>query len=140
MRFVKRFIALSSSLLISVFSLSLVFAQDASGSNIPFTAEQLEQGSEKYAAHCAACHGGELEGGAFPALKGEAFQNKWGGESLNDLHTYIMENMPLGQAGVLSEEEYLDVLALILSHNGVEAGDTELTADVVADFEFPAAQ
>src|SRR5690625_3501988 len=141
MNAVKRFIAFSGALLLSVFSLSLAFAQDSEGSNVPFTAEQAESGSELYAAHCAACHGGELEGMAsFPALKGDAFQGEWGAQGLEQLHVYIMENMPLGQAGVLTEEEYLDVLSLILSHNGVEAGETELTADIVADYEFPAAQ
>ena len=109
------------------------------GAQIPFSEAQAQRGAEAYAASCTACHGQALEGMAsFPALAGDSFMAKWQGKPVADLHAYIMANMPLGQGGSLTEQQYLDILAHILASNDFEAGDEELTAEAVEGAEFPA--
>src|SRR5690349_2973365 len=88
-----------------------------------FTAAQAEAGSAAYGQQCAACHGNALQGGQFgPPLKGQAFQNKWGGAPLAELYTYIRRSMPPAAVGTLSESTYAALLARILADNGVAAG------------------
>jgi alcohol dehydrogenase (cytochrome c) len=93
-----------------------------------FTALQAEVGQHLYAAHCASCHGAELVGGAAPALAGPAFRAHWAwpAQSLDDLLTYTSKNMPLNAAGSLPHDDYVAILAFLLSRNGHTAGDHRL--------------
>jgi mono/diheme cytochrome c family protein len=83
------------------------------------TSVQVEQGLQVYRQRCAECHGRELEGGWGPALEGSAFRRKW--TSPDKLRAYLQQNMPFAQAGTLSLEEYVNVTAFLLDHNGVPA-------------------
>jgi alcohol dehydrogenase (cytochrome c) len=104
-----------------------------------FTAEQAAQGRSIYEDRCAVCHESALKGSSHgPALAGAAFATRWRGRSTADLLTFIRAMMPPGQAGDLSDQEYLAVTAYILSANGHAAGAAPLAADtarpvVVAD-------
>ncbi len=91
--------------------------------------DQVERGAAIYRASCGFCHGAELQGGGFPALSGPAFAERWDGRPLGELFAYAKANMPLGQAGSLADEAYADVIAFVLSRNGVEPGDTAFTGD-----------
>ena len=95
---------------------------------------QAQTGAQVYAAHCAACHGAALANGAAPALVGPHFQAGWAGprRSLKDLFSYIAQNMPLGAAGSLPSQDYVDVVAFLLKANGQAAGPQALTADDAA--------
>ncbi len=85
--------------------------------------EQVEEGASVYSNACAECHGGRLEGFAhFPPLVGEAFHDEWSDRPIADLHTYVVEQMPLGAGGSLSDEAYAAVVAYLLERNGFEAG------------------
>lgn len=87
--------------------------------------DQVAEGATVYANACAECHGARLEGFAhFPTLVGRAFQNRWGDRPVGDLHTYVVEQMPLGAAGTLSDEAYAAVVAYLLERNGLEPGAT----------------
>lgn len=86
--------------------------------------KQVERGAAVYRASCGFCHGAELQGSGFPALTGPAFAQRWDGRPLGELFTFVKTSMPLGQAGSLTDEAYADVVAFILSHNGVEPGDS----------------
>ena len=44
--------------------------------------------------------------------------------------------MPGNRPGSLSESTYIDILAFLLSANGLPAGSKELTADVIRSVEF----
>ena len=92
-----------------------------------FSTAQLAQGRWEYSQRCAVCHGAQLEGGGAPALKGTTFAAQWGGKQLKEFYGYVYHNMPLGQAGVLSGQEYADIVAYVLAQNGVPAGDEKLT-------------
>ena len=90
-----------------------------------FTAKQALLGQHVYSEKCSMCHGVALEGRDAPALAGMAFMQKFG--SAERLHGYLSTTMPPFAPGRLSEHDYLDITAYILSVNGVRAGDRELT-------------
>jgi alcohol dehydrogenase (cytochrome c) len=96
-----------------------------------YTLDQVARGAPLYAAHCASCHGAKLEGGAGPALVGKAFAEGWSQASrtVDDLFYVMRTSMPRPDVGSLAEGEYLDVLAFMLSRNGVPAGGTALVAE-----------
>ncbi len=98
-----------------------------------FTALQAEHGQHVYAQHCAACHGAELAGGAAPALAGPAFRAHWAWptQSLADLLTYTRKNMPLTAPGSLPNDDYVAILAFLLSRNGQSPSHNRL-ADTAA--------
>ncbi len=93
-----------------------------------FTASQAERGKTAYNQSCANCHGSNLNDGEFAAaLKGAAFQKKWGGQSPAALFSYMLQKMPPAGPGTLGGQTYADLEAYILQANGVEPGATELT-------------
>jgi len=93
-----------------------------------FTAAQASDGRATYAASCAVCHGGNLEGAAGPALSGTQFRKAWieSGRSLGDFYDVTAHQMPLNAPGSLSGKQYLDVTAYILERNGYAAGPDPL--------------
>jgi alcohol dehydrogenase (cytochrome c) len=98
-----------------------------------FSAEQAAQGEKVYADHCAACHGADFAGGpGVPSLKGPEFMFGWNGKTVGQLFTYIHDNMPPGQAGALSDQEYTDIAAAILKANGFAPGAAALAAGPAA--------
>ena len=91
-----------------------------------YTAQQAKRGEAIYARECASCHGPTVKDGQAPPLAGEAFLAEWNGHSVGDLFERTCRTMPVIDPGNLSIQEYVDVLALILSANKFPAGDTEL--------------
>lgn len=96
-----------------------------------FTAQQSASGRILYAEHCASCHGPQLEGGAAPALSGNQFAASWSQPTRNvdDMFYILRSSMPRPAVGSLELSEYVDVLAFMLSRNGLDAGPDPLTAD-----------
>ncbi len=100
-----------------------------SGPAPSFTASQAERGQTAYNNSCESCHGTNLDDGEFgPALKGAAFQQKWGAQSPGALFSYMTQKMPPAAQGTLGSQTYADLQAYILQANGVAPGATELTA------------
>ena len=101
-----------------------------------FTIEQADRGRILFAANCAECHGGNLEGGESTALIGEAFWAGWSQQTVGDLLAYVSKNMPRSEdgtlAGTLSAGTYAEIVAHILRTNGFPAGSQELTASSAA--------
>jgi len=81
------------------------------------------RGQQAYAQYCAVCHGADGQGQqqgrhwVFPALWGDASYN-WGAgmHQLGNAAAFIHANMPLGQAGLLSEQEAWDVAYFMNAH------------------------
>jgi mono/diheme cytochrome c family protein len=99
-----------------------------------YTTEQATRGEGAYRDSCRACHEGADQDG--PDLKGSAFVDRWREDRLNALFTHIRTNMPGNRPGSLSESTYIDILAFLLSANGLPAGGKELTADVIKSVEL----
>lgn len=112
--------------LLSVFFTGAVFAQSAP----QYSAAQAERGQTTYTTFCAACHGANLGGGQFgPPLRGVNFRQRWAAQPVANLFEQI-RNMPPGAGHSQSDAAYADVLALVLSENGIAAGDRALPADL----------
>ena len=97
-----------------------------------YTAAQAERGAAVFSQRCARCHGDNLDGiGAAPMLYSSRFLDRFREDALRGLFDYTAANMPLDAKpapGGLSEREYLDVTAYLLSVNDLPAGAKELTS------------
>jgi mono/diheme cytochrome c family protein len=106
---------------------AVAIAQSAAGG---YTAAQAARGATIFNAKCALCHGEELTGGAgSPPLKGPEFLFAWKGKSVAELAAFMKEKMPPGGNDTLSDPQYADVIALVMSANGVAPGDVEVPVD-----------
>ena len=96
-----------------------------------FTTAQLERGKPLYAQHCASCHGQSLEGSPASALAGAQFMGKWGqgDRTLGDLYSIIKTQMPFEKPNSLTPQQYIDIVAVILSNNGYGPSTRELAPD-----------
>lgn len=82
-----------------------------------FTRDQVKVGEDLYKNQCLLCHDKKY---FRPVLK------RWEGQPINILYTVMSTSMPESNPGFLSEKEYVDILAYILSLSRYAAGDTEL--------------
>ncbi|MDH3440882.1 MAG: cytochrome c [Gammaproteobacteria bacterium] len=82
-----------------------------------YTEEQADVGETLYAQHCLLCHDNKY---FRPVLK------RWEGQPIGILYTVMSTSMPESNPGFLSEKEYVDILAYILSLSRYAPGDTEL--------------
>lgn len=85
-----------------------------------------------YSGKCALCHGGNLEGGGAPPLRGLNFKEKWSGNP-DQLAKFIQEQMPPGAAQPLDLETSRQVALFVLAANGVgaQAGQAQAASAVV---------
>jgi alcohol dehydrogenase (cytochrome c) len=96
---------------------------------------QADAGATAFASNCAACHGANLEGSiSAPLLTGEAFLQRWGTQTPALLLNNIQANMPPGGNEGIDDEDYLNIVAHILSSNGVDDVANALSAS--SDFEI----
>lgn len=82
-----------------------------------YSEAQAEIGEKLYADHCILCHDKKY---FRPVLK------RWEGQPLSILFTVMSTSMPESNPGFLTEKEYVDILAYILSLSRYAPGDTEL--------------
>ena len=102
-----------------------------------FTEIQAERGRAVYAGACGLCHGRRLNGApedpdmrSTPPLARARFVRSWNGRSLATLFEYTRATMPEDNPGSLTDEEYVDVIAYMLSVGGMPAGEAELPPDL----------
>ncbi len=109
--------------------LLLAAAGSSTGTSISFTSQQASMGQKQFAQSCATCHGTQLEGGVGPALTGENFKtlSKKVGAHVGDIFTYMSTNMPMNEPASLSHDQYVNIMAFILSKNGYKPGKKALT-------------
>ena len=101
-----------------------------------FTEAQAQRGRAIYPGPCGLCHGRRLNGApddpdmrSTPALARASFMRNWDGRSLATLFEYTRATMPQNNPGSMAADEYVDVIAYMLSVGGMPAGDEELRAD-----------
>ncbi len=96
----------------------------------PHTSDQAERGRALYREHCQLCHGENLNDGPFgQPLVGDYFRDRWAGHTVDTLFDQMRETMPPGQTGLLSRQDYVDLIALLIGANGAPAGNMELLSD-----------
>ena len=101
-------------------------AEPRSAKDGAYTDAQIKRGAAIYATKCETCHGPKLTAGEAPPLTGEGFMANWSAYSLGDLFEKIRNTMPANDPKSLSNQEYADIIALILSFNQFPAGSVEL--------------
>ncbi len=97
-------------------------APDAAADRASFTESQVERGLDVYRAVCSECH-------YRSDFRGTQFQFEWRRRSVGDFYQTIVDQMPEDDPGTLNPQEYIDVVAFLLSLNGFLAGNDELVAD-----------
>ena len=101
-----------------------------------FTEAQAARGQDVYTGACGLCHGRRLNGApddpdmrSTPPLARARFLREWEGRSLAVLLAFTRLTMPEDNPGSLTDEEYVDVIAYMLSVGRMPAGDGELPTD-----------
>ena len=101
-----------------------------------FTEAQATRGQAVYRGACGLCHGRRLNGApddpdmrSTPPLARARFLREWGGRSLASLFEYTRATMPEDNPRSLADQEYVDIIAYMLTVGGMPAGDHELQAD-----------
>ena len=89
-----------------------------------YTQAQATAGAKVFAQNCAMCHGANLQGMSGPTLLGQAFASASSNYTVGAIFSEIAEQMPAGNPGSLSQDQYDEALAYILSKNGYPAGST----------------
>lgn len=108
-----------------------------------YASRQAKRGEAVYLQKCIHCHGPDLSGTAeAPALTGPSFTASWDGVKLSALFDRIKSSMPNDAPGSLSDRQYADVLAFLLSKSRFPAGPTELVpqANALSQITFKAAK
>ena len=129
--------------------IALFMAAGAARSQVPpsslsFTAAQVASGKGEYTESCNDCHGPHLDDGEFggPPLKGAPFMAKWSRLPPSALVNYIHNAMPPDTPGRLPMGTYVEIVAYILSQNGIAPGAKEMPADAagLAALRYPTKQ
>ena len=124
----------------SSYTTAIKVAAAASSSSFETTAAltfdtQASAGAQTYELNCAVCHGPNLEGTTLgPLLSGNAFVRRLGEQTPALLFGNIRANMPPGGSEDLTEGDYVNLVAHILSQNGVDSSIAALTPHT--DFEI----
>jgi mono/diheme cytochrome c family protein len=101
-----------------------------------FTEAQATRGQAVYTGACGFCHGSRLDGAPddpdmrpAPPLARARFLRVWEGRTLGTLWAFMRATMPEDNPNSLSGQEYLDVVAYMLSVGGMPTGAQELPND-----------
>lgn len=114
----------ATPLVSTVFLLGISFspaslAQDKDTSEGVFNQAQATTGEQTYEANCAACHDLKFFNDIWPY---------WQGKALIDFYYRVVAEMPSDNPGSLSDPEYTDIIAYILSEMDYPAGTAALDA------------
>lgn len=87
-----------------------------------FTESQADRGRTAFDEVCSECHTNS-------EFRGRSFQSNWGHRTVYSFYRTLRSTMPDDNPGGLEPQIYLDVVSYILSMNGHDAGESELSAD-----------
>lgn len=102
-----------------------------------YSKEQAQNARLLYLGGCAPCHGSRLNGAPDvadmspgPPLTGPAFHRSWNGSTVGSLFEYTRSSMPISNPGQFTDQQYIDIIAYILSYGEFPAGDAPLEPNV----------
>ncbi len=101
----------------AVLACDFVSADPRTVNDAVYSKAQAKVGEKLYADNCLLCHDKKY---FRPVLK------RWEGQSLTILFTVMSTSMPESNPGFMTEKEYVDILAYILSLSRYTPGETEL--------------
>jgi cytochrome c553 len=94
-----------------------------------YTAAQVDQAKKPLVAVCRRCHNDDLGGSdRGPALHGSRFMATWDTQAVSALFAKVRDTMPPDSPSSLPDEDYINMVALILQKNGFPAGNETLSA------------
>jgi mono/diheme cytochrome c family protein len=96
------------------------FADGQTTNDAIYSKSQAEAGEQLYQDHCLLCHDKKYFRPVFKT---------WEGKSLGMLNTVMNTSMPLNNPASLALQDYVDILAYMLSLNRYPAGDEPLPND-----------
>ena len=104
-----------------------------------YTQSQADGARLIYLGSCASCHGRRLNGApdnpdmsSGPPLAGRTFLREWDGRSLAALFEFVRSTMPVRNPGQFKDQQYIDIIAYMLSYGGAPAGNETLPPDLDA--------
>jgi len=103
-----------------------------------YTSTQASRGATVYTQYCTECHGANLQGESGPALSGQVLRAAYGGGTAAQLYDFISRQMPQNNPASLSQQQYLDVTAYVLSRNGFPSGNTPLSIGSLSQLRMSA--
>ena len=106
-------------------------AEQRTTNDAVYSKEQAKIGEQLYKDHCLMCHDKKYFRPVFKA---------WDGQSLGIMFTVMSASMPESNPGALPLQNYVDILAYILSLNRYKSGDTALSNENGALNEITIAQ
>ena len=103
-----------------------------------YAQSQADAGLQVFSQSCASCHGANLRGQSGPALAGPDFASNlsYSKMSAQQFYDFVRTQMPANAPGSLSEQQYLQVLAYILSKNGYPAGASPLSTSTLGSLQL----
>jgi mono/diheme cytochrome c family protein len=106
---------------------------------VSLSAAQVSSGSKLFAQNCASCHGAALEGGAGPPLSGPNFKTLSSKvhATVGDIFSYMTSNMPMNAPASLKHDQYVAIMAFILSKNGYHPNSSALTYSAAMQSKAP---
>jgi len=117
-----------------------LFSREASADKgVSLSTAQVGAGSKAFAQYCSGCHGASLEGGAGPALSGPNFKTLSSKvkATVGDVFTYMTTSMPMNAPASLKHDQYVAIMAFILSKNGYHPGSSPLTFSAAINSKAP---
>jgi mono/diheme cytochrome c family protein len=102
-----------------------------------YRADQAAFGGMIYPSVCGRCHGYRLDGAPddpdmfpTPPIAGTKFLRNWNGRSLAALFEYTRTTMPENNPGFLSDQEFIAIVAYMLSMSELPSGSVALPVEV----------
>ncbi len=129
MKFPKKILGFVGANVLLLGFLSPAYAACPSGG--VYSMAQAKAGMAAYNANCASCHNADMSGNSGPALAGEKFVSYLSFTKITatQLEAFIASQMPAATPGSLTNQQYIDIFAYILSYNHYPAGDKEMTVE-----------
>jgi len=103
---------------------ALVSAQESRSDTAAGTVapSQVQRGEKTFRSQCLECH-------ATKEFLKEDFVKSWNGRPVFELFELIRTSMPEDTPGILSRQEYLDVVTYIAKLNGAPEGHSEIAPE-----------
>jgi mono/diheme cytochrome c family protein len=101
-----------------------------------YTEAQADLGKAAVDSNCSGCHQADLSGGSGPSLKGERFIARYVESDLGALFNRIKTTMPRENAGSLTDETYIDIVAYILQMNAFPTGRGALSVNLAREIKI----
>ncbi len=86
-----------------------------------YTEAQAARGEEAFSGMCSSCHRA--------GFQGPGFMQRWREDKVAAFYNFMSTKMPINAPGIATKQQYLDIVAYVLSTNKFPAGSQELAVE-----------